>query len=66
MRYLKNLFWTLTKFIYLAFKAHSLNWISDFFNVYHSFISQRMKNIVRFYRLLSTLFITEYQINPLV
>lgn len=59
MGYFEDLFWTLPKFVYLALETHSLDWISDLFNVDHSFIGWRMEHVTGLDGLLTLLLITE-------
>jgi len=60
----EDLFWALTKLIYLAFDSHFLNWVFYALNVNHSLVSKRVKEIKRFDCLLSSLLVAKNQINP--
>lgn len=63
---LEYLFGTLSKLIYLAFYSHLLDRIFYVFDVDHSLISERMEEVKSFNRLLPSLLVAKYQINPLM
>ena len=66
MRNLENLFRTLSELIYLTLNAHLFNWIFYLLDINHAFISKRMEQIVSLDGLLTSLLVSENQVNPFV
>jgi hypothetical protein len=64
MRDFEDLFWALAKLVNLALDAHFLNRIFYALNVYHSLVSEGMKEVKSFNSFLASLFVAKNQINP--
>lgn len=66
MRNFEDLFGTLPELVDLTFDSHLLNGVSDTLNVYHSLISEWVKQVERLDGFLTSLLIPENEIDPFV